>query len=105
MSLEGDWFDALQSEVRQAMATISPTSSRCDRNAWHSRLCLGAKDHSNLMDTVALGSSFDVVPFGKYNRTLDRPERYFGIPVRELLDCHMLAYRAAKAICDEPYRQ
>jgi hypothetical protein len=82
----------------EALAVVSPTYAACDVRAWSDYLHQGALDPANISDALSLGGCFNV-SWG-YGRgavhVFDHPETWFGIPRRELLDCHQMIYGAAR---------
>jgi hypothetical protein len=85
--------DALVSAVGTALARVSPCKGLSNANAWQRVLLDGATHPLNLLACHALGGSFDVI--GKF--VMDRPDRFFGVPLHALVDAHWFAYHAAKA--------
>lgn len=87
----------LATAVVDALDRICPRSGRSDRLSWEKRLLVGAKHPSNSMLVTALAECSDLVVAAKGPVWLPRPERYWGVPVRQLLDGHWLAFEAAMA--------
>jgi hypothetical protein len=104
LDLPDTTFNAIASAVVSAMDSICPTYGRCDPNAWHRKLCEGAKDASNAVPTRALGGCYDVIVAGKASRVLEHPDRFFGMPLRDMLDGHWMAYGAARAVIEEQHK-
>lgn len=85
--------EQLCNHVAEALARCSPIFGLSNLFTWTRKLRVGAAHPSNQLTTQTLGSSFEMA--GRL--LLDRPERFFGITPRELVDAHWFAYRAAKA--------
>lgn len=51
--------------------------------------------NANLLNS--LGSCFELSDFGRATFYVDRPDRFFGQPLCNLLDSHWLAFRIARA--------
>lgn len=104
-----DELDAtsLVNAVEEALSICGPTRLTAERNAWHVALCEGAKHSANWQDAYALGGCYDVsFGFGKGAiHVTDHPEWWFGVPQREMIDGHWMAYRAAVAVRVEADRQ
>ena len=104
-----DEIDAvpLVNEVESALSICGPTRLTSSRNDWHVALCEGAKHPANWQDAYALGGCYDVsFGFGKGAiHVTDHPEWWFGIPQREMIDGHWMAYRAAVAVRCEADKQ
>lgn len=97
-TLTSSEFQSLSSEVYEVLSEISPLFHLCDYEAWRKKLTSGANHNSNYMIRLSLGScvSFTLTSDRIINH--DHPERYFNIPRNELLDCHWMAYFAARDI-------
>jgi hypothetical protein len=93
-------LQALASEALDALARISPTYARSKWEAWHRRLELGAQHPSNFHDAAAVASCVDMIPagWGGGGGFTARPDRYWGLPVGELLDGHWMVWSAARAV-------
>jgi hypothetical protein len=104
LDLNAGTFDAIWREASDVLETIAPTYGRCDANAWHVKLCVGAKDPSNVAACRGLGGAYEFVAVGKHARFIDRPDRFFGLPGAELLDGHWMAFGAARAIVEEQHK-
>lgn len=98
---------ALVNAVENALSICGPTRLTVSRNEWHTVLCEGAKHPANWQDAYALGGCYDVsFGFGKGAiHITDHPEWWFGIPQREMIDGHWMAYRAAVAVRVEADKQ
>lgn len=92
-------YELLVREMHKVLARISPAFNYCDSDEWMARLVEGAKHSSNYLLTKSLGDCYELIiaPNGVW-LAQDRPERYFGVPRCKLLDCHWMAYLAAKEI-------
>lgn len=90
-------------ETSKSLRTISPTYAAADIKAWLDRLKEGAHTLENLCDAISFGGCVDV-SFGMGKGAVhvrEDPETFLGIPRRELLDCHWLAYHAARRVVAE----
>lgn len=94
-------FKELNREVSQVMSTISPMLGYCDQAAWNQKLEEGAKHPSNFSLVYSLGMCFDFIVLPDKIISKDHPETFFGIPRKELLDCHWMAYWSARKIYKE----
>jgi hypothetical protein len=92
-NLDDTSFDELAEHVVNALRVVSPTYGRCDWQAWETRLKIGADHPRNISDTVLLGAS--VSEYG------ERPDLFFGLPLADLTDGHLFAYRAAKRVVEK----
>ncbi len=88
---------ALATAVLEALDIICPRSGRSDRKAWEDRLLEGARHPSNTMLVSALSGCADPLITPKGVHWMPHPERYWGVPVCQLLDGHWLAFEAAMA--------
>jgi hypothetical protein len=91
--------DGLAEAVSDALAIISPTYAVCDVEKWISYLKEGAKRPENWCDMLSLSGCCSIsFGFGKgMVHARHDPETFFGVPRRDLLDCHWIAYHAARA--------
>jgi hypothetical protein len=83
--------------VGEALRTISPNALTSDTGSWEEVLAKGCVAPTNAYDAIALGGCLEV-SWGmgrKAVHVVHRPDLWFGVPQRELLDCHWLAYYAA----------
>lgn len=94
-------FRKLRAEVLSTLEQISPMIHVSDPAKWNKILEAGARHSSNFIITQSLGSCFDVIALPTRIITKDRPEDYFGIPRKDLLDCHWMAYWCAKRVYQE----
>lgn len=85
----------LAREAFAALNRIAPRYGRADLGAWKLALEKGARHPSNFSMVLAMAECWDPVPLTKAR--LPHPERYWGVPVRELLDGHWMIFRAAHA--------
>lgn len=86
--------NALVNATHDALEVCSPLYGRSDGGAWHRVLTDGARA---AMDVVsALGGCVDDGP----ERTTERPDRYFGVPLCALTDGQWMAYRAAREVLE-----
>lgn len=101
-SISMDEIALLDDAVTNALSIVSPIVGLSEYGAWHTALCDGAKDPSNVWAAHAIGDAYILVDGPHINpRIIDRPEDYWGISRRELIDCHWLAYRAARAVKEQ----
>jgi hypothetical protein len=86
---------ALAQEAASALNRVVPTYGRADLDAWGLALEKGARHPSNFSTALAMETCWDPVPLTKAR--VARPDRYWGVGVRKLLDGHWMAFRAASA--------
>ena len=91
--------DSLAENVSDALSIVSPTYAVCDVEKWIGYLKEGAKRPENWADMLSLSGCCSIsFGFGKgMIHARHDPETFFGMPRRELLDCHWIAYHAARA--------
>ncbi len=96
--------DAVIAATVRALRTVSPSLLRCNHDAWLAYLTLGAAHPSNYARAAALAGCTDgreeiVDARGKPvgSRVIQRPDRFFGVPIGDMTDGQWLAYRAARA--------
>lgn len=83
---------ALVHDVLGVIDSVGPTFGRCDFSRWQQVLAQGAQDVPSV--AYAMAQCFDVaVGWGGVSQK-PRPDRYYGAPMRDLLDGHMMAFRA-----------
>ncbi len=87
----------MSAEVRLALDTVSPTYVLSDVAEWHRVLVAGARHPTNWWTVREMANCVDVSLGPGQAFAHERPDRYFGLPVRELTDGHLMAYRAARA--------
>lgn len=83
--------------VRSALQRISPTAALSNVVTWEEYLATGCETTANFYDAWALGGCADV-SWGMGRKAVHvtyHPEWWFGVPQRELIDCHWIAYFAA----------
>ena len=88
---------ALAVAVREVLHRISPTAALSNVAAWEECLARGCETPANFYDAWSLGGCVDV-SWGMGRKAVHvtyHPERWFGVPQRELIDCHWIAYFAA----------
>jgi hypothetical protein len=90
--LEEHEIRELASQTRAVLADIAPTTARSNVASWRAELERGAEHPSNIHEASVLATCVDVTPGG----ILPRPDRYWGLPLCELLDGHWLAWQAAR---------
>lgn len=86
---------ALTRDVLSALARIAPMYGRCNEPAWHEALVRGSQHPSNRTAWRALAGSVDIVLGAKRPIYVERPDRYFGVPLADLTDGQWMAFRAA----------
>jgi hypothetical protein len=91
---------ALARDVRAVLDVISPTYVRCDVGAWAAALKKGAYAAANWAETLALGGCVDCAFGMGFGRMIERPDRYFGIPMAEMTDGQWMVYRAALEVVE-----
>lgn len=91
--------DSLAEAVSDALCIVSPTYAVCDVDKWIGYLKEGAKQPQNWCDMLSLSGCCSIsFGFGRGAvHVRHDPETFFGFPRRELLDCHWIAYHAARA--------
>lgn len=82
----------LGAHVFNALARCSPTYATSDTVAWLAALQRGAEQ--NPSDAASMHACVD-------QGGIPRPDRYWGIPARDLLDGHWLCWRAARAVFEK----
>lgn len=86
--------------VRDALRIVGPTLYTSDTDAWERVLVEGCSAAANAYEAWSLGGCVNV-SWGMGRKAVhvtQDPERWFGVPQRELLDCHWMAYFAACAM-------
>lgn len=98
-SLYDHEVDRLSEAVSDALSIVSPTYAVCDVEKWIGYLKKGAMQPENWCDMLSLSGCCSIsFGFGKgMVHARHDPETFFGMPRRELLDCHWIAYHAARA--------
>lgn len=94
-------FTALSKAVVKELDRVCPMLGRIDQAKWHAALCRGARHITNASDRMALSQCYDVVEYGRFQRIVERPDRFYGVPMREMLYGHWLCYHAARALFEE----
>jgi hypothetical protein len=94
--LYGDEAEEIGSAVLAAIDIVSPSYRRGDAEAWRKLLLEGARHHTNITTTIALGGCVEVGW-----RVSVRPDWFFGMPLGEITDGHWMAFRAAREIVAE----
>lgn len=94
-------FKQLSQEAFEVLSRISPMVSYVDCKEWSAKLEEGARHSTNFMLTHSLGMCFDLIVMPDRVITQDYPERFFAVPRNQLLDCHWLAYWAARKVYKE----
>ena len=92
---------ALTGAVFRALHVVSPLLRTADRDAWHDRLVMGAKHRANVSTAGAIFASTTTLVTPKQFLHLPAPDRYFGLPLADLTDGHLMAYHAARAVFDK----
>ncbi len=99
-ALEDAELRLLTKAVVKALSRISPTISRSDRDAWVKVLVEGASAPGNILTAMSLGNCVDVASGFSSSVTTPRPDRFFGVPLRQLTDGHWFAWMAARKIVE-----
>ncbi len=95
--LELPEFGALVVEVSARLSVVSPFFARRSEDEatqWDNVLEQGARHPSNVNDMVLMAQA---VEHG-YGRLTPRPDIYWGIPLCQLTDGQLMAYRAARTV-------
>lgn len=102
-SFYGNDLDTLHDLASAALDRVSPTYAFSQVSAWHEFLVEGLRNRREAWCTVhALGNSIDVTPLGT---VVERPDRFFGVPLNQLVDAHWIAFRAARSLVTEASRE
>lgn len=91
-------WNAIESEVTAAFARVCPIRSAIDGPAWNDALTAGARANPQIV--TAMSTCFDVLPGAKKAILLERPDRYWGKPVAECLDSHLMCMRAVRVLLE-----
>ncbi len=91
-----DEIERLGTATMAALNQMCPTYVRSDWREWKRLLELGVRHPSNNHVAYMLALCFD--PVAMSERIVPHPERYWDCGVGELLDGHLLCYRAARVI-------
>ena len=91
-------YDKLKEEVFNHLLEISPIYNFIDLADWYNKLKEGAKHTSNYTIVQGLGSACDLISLPDRVIFKDKPEEWFDIPRKELIDCHWIAYQAARKV-------
>ena len=94
-------FRRLRNQARLALDIISPTLLSADWKAWQDYLMEGAKHPSNFLQATALGGCYSTVSIGESIRIIRTPERFFGVPLSQLIDSHWLVYMTCRNLTEE----
>lgn len=94
-------MQSLVAEVANTLSRISPSYRVSHVGLWREALVEGARDTAHASLVRGLGGAYDIAGGIDKPRIIERPERYFGVPTRELLDGHWMAYHAARAVYEE----
>lgn len=82
--------------VTGALERVSPSYVRSDWREWKRVLLAGARHASNAHIAYTLSACFD--PVAMSERVIPRPERFWNAAPVDLLDCHYMAFRAARTV-------
>jgi hypothetical protein len=96
--LEQAEFASLADGVLSALSIVGPVSGQIDWPAWERVVCDGARRCGYESEQVAMSSDV-AVGFAGLVRS-PRPDRYWGVPLSELLDGHWLTYWACRKVHD-----
>lgn len=86
--------------VLDGLGECSPMYSTCDTLNWSSVLKKGADHGSNVSLTHSLGGCVDA----GFERYVERPDRFFGVPLMCITDGQWMAYRAARNVYEKRAR-
>ena len=84
---------AIQRELWPALHRICPTYGRCNERAWIDTLKIGARQNRAIEQQMR--GCFDIVRLAKV-MLVPRPDRFFGRPACEVLDGHLMMFRAVQ---------
>jgi hypothetical protein len=90
----------IRSGVERVLFTEFPCLGLTDLRPWRRVLSEGARHVENQVVTYALGNSVD---HGFGGAVSERPDRYFGVPLIQLIDCHWMAFWEARKAIVEKY--
>jgi hypothetical protein len=97
-ALPGHEVDSLVNATLDAIDVVSPTYEGSDVAAWNATLDKGALE--NWWDARALGGCVDIsLGFG-VRATIERPDRFFGVPLGALADSQWMVFRAARRLVE-----
>jgi hypothetical protein len=102
MRLSDNEMSQLGREALDALHFISPTYQRSNLAAWEIALKEGAAHQSNFQEAIAMYKSCDRV--GMDGTIHERPDRYYGLPMCELTDGHLMVFSAAVKFISEAVR-
>ena len=94
---------ALKSAALGVLDAFCPLPGRSDLVAWRETVAKGARDPSNVTIVGLLGAAYEIAGGISKPRFIDRPERYFGVPLRDLSYAQLLAFRVARSIHEEQH--
>lgn len=89
----------LNDDIVSVFAGICPVYGHCNSREWVDALKVGAR--SNPTQMALVGNSFDYLIGRKGVVRIQRPDRYFGKPVCEMLDGHLMVFRAVHDLLDK----
>lgn len=92
-----DWA-ALSAGVAKAYETICPLSGQINSDAWIDVLKTGAR--TNRVLYAQLAACFDPIVSRSKVYLRQRPDMFFGKPMSEMLDGHLLVFRAVHDLLD-----
>lgn len=96
--MASDWA-LLNTAVAQAYDTICPLSGQCHSQSWIDALKIGARVNTVLYSQLA--SCFDPIVGRTKVYLRQRPDMFFGKPMSEMLDGHLLVFRAVHDLLDQ----
>lgn len=96
-----DEWSTIEREAALALDEMCPTFGRSDVAAWEDALAIGLR--SQLVIRAQLVASFDVL-IGKKPVFLQRPDRFFGKPLCEVLDGHLMVFAAVRDYLNKLYK-
>ncbi len=89
--LEEDEFNALTLAVMNGLAIVSPSCTRGQPVQWEAALAKGAEHGSNLDEALRIGRC-------------ERPSDYFGMPLADLTDGHLMVHRVCAELVGKARR-
>lgn len=92
--LDPEW-KALQRELWPALHRICPTYGRSNERAWIDTLKIGARGNRAIEQQMR--GCFDILKLSKLT-LVPRPDRFFGKPAFEVLDGHLMMFRAVREL-------
>ena len=95
LDLDESTFYGVRNAVLDALGIVSPIYSVSPHGLWLERLAKGAQHSSNHATASAMVSAHDVL-LGAKAFFIERPHQFFGMPLADLTDGQLMAFRAAR---------